>query len=76
MRTDHPDPAEREQLIADDLELAELLEEYLAIPTGGARDRFWARAVDQLGPVAACWLNTAIGLYEALASPSNPNRRS
>ncbi len=78
MRTDHPDPAERDQLTADDLALAEYVDEYLATPAGPARERFWTLAVDQLGPVSACRLNTAIGLYEALASPTdhNPNRRS
>ncbi len=77
MRSDHPDPAERELLAAEDLALAEFLEEYLTTPAA-AREQFWARAVDQLGPIAACRLNAAIALYEALASPAvqPPTRRS
>ena len=76
MRTDHPDPAEREQLDAEDLAFAELLEAYLAgRTTAAARERFWIRAVEQLGPIAACRLNAVIALHEALAPHVKPTTR-
>ncbi len=65
MRTDHPDPAERELLLAEDLLLAELLTEYrheLA-----ATPAFLARAAE-LSLTGRRRLRGLIALYEALAA--------
>lgn len=66
MRSDHPDPAERQLLAAEDLALAALLTQHLADPDPGPRDELLGRAVLALGPAAGRSLNAAIALYEAL----------
>ena len=72
MRTDHPDPAERQLLAVEDLALAALLTQHLADPS--ACGELLGRAVTALGPAEGRRLNAAIALYEALAPlmPTSP----
>lgn len=66
MTWEHPDPLEREELHAEDLQIADLLSEYIQRRENGAPPRLHEllAAADEFGPNAGRKLRTVAAFYE------------